>query len=520
MRRDLDLVQDMISFVRANDTASVLRQFEIDKSVAAHCRFDHAAVLIFPSTVAGLYDELRSYGLTAGDVVPSVVVRDRLRSRYGYADIDVNIIRAPVVAADGSHCAIEIFALPSAPADIAVTERIEQHETHVALQVTAPDPVVLSGLTTALDRAGLIPDGGGYNAHVDSTVLYFRRAAQRLELIARGHHADTLTTHLRRQPAHRLLNLMTGAWQTQAIAVAAELRLADYLAYGVSTEDIAAATGTCHDSLVRLLRYLASLGVVSGPGFELTELGELLRTDARHSLHSLALLYGGSFYESFGELIHSVRTGQESFAHVYGKHHFDYFAERPELGFHRAMASSASIFGQVAEVFDFSRAQVVVDVAGGNGELLNHILDVRPHLRGVLFERPDVISSVRVRDRCELVAGDFTSGVPAGGDVYLLSRVLHDWDDQRCREILKRLAESMPPGADLLIVERLLPEDSSPSLAFAWDVHMLCNAGGRERTAVHYRELLAEAGFTVTARHELPLDFTLLRAKIAMPHPQ
>jgi hypothetical protein len=282
----------------------------------------------------------------------------------------------------------------------------------------------------------------------------------------------------------------------------------------MSTEDIATATGTCHDSLLRLLRYLASLGVLRGPEFELTDLGELLRTDARNSLHALASLYGGSFYESFGELIHSVRTGKESFAPVFGKHHFDYFAERPELGFDRAMAAGASIFGQVAEVFDFSSARVVVDVAGGNGELLNHILDIRPHVRGVLFERPDVISRVRPRDRCELVAGDFTNGVPEGGDVYLLSRVLHDWDDQQCHEILKRCAEAMPPGADLLIVERLLPEDSSPSLAFAWDVHMLCNVGGRERTAEHYRGLLAEAGFMVTARHELPLDFALLQAKL------
>ncbi|MBP2323066.1 hypothetical protein JOF56_003451 [Kibdelosporangium banguiense] len=520
MRLDLDLLQGMLGFIRANDTGSVLRQFGIDPSVAAHCRFDHGAVLVFPSTVAELCAELREHGLAPGEAVPSVVVRDRLCRRYGYTDIEVAILRAPVTAAGDSPCEIEIFALPSAPREIELAERAEQHETHVALQVVTPDPIVLSGLTTALDRAGLTPDGGGYNAHVDSTVLYFRKAAQRLELISQGYHAEALTTHLRQQPAYRLLSMMTGAWETQAIAVAAELRIADYLAQGMSTQDIAVGTGTCHDSLLRLMRYLASLGVLRGPEFELTELGELLRTDARYSLHALALLYGGSFYQSFGELSHAVRTGRESFAHVFGKHHFDYFAERPELGFNKAMASSASIFGQVAEVFDFSSAKVVVDVAGGNGELLNHILDVRPHVHGVLFERPDVIGSLRRRERCELVAGDFTTGVPQGGDVYLLSRVLHDWDDQQCRQILRQLAGSMPEDAELLIIERLLPEDSSPSLAFAWDVHMLCNVGGRERTMEHYREMLAEAGFTLAASHELPLDFALLQARIAAPHHQ
>jgi hypothetical protein len=112
-------------------------------------------------------------------------------------------------------------------------------------------------------------------------------------------------------------------------------------------------------------------------------------------------------------------------------------------------------------------------------------------------------------DRCELVPGDFTGGVPAGGDVYLLSRVLHDWDDQQCRTILKRCAEAMRPDAELLVLERLLP---SP-LAVAWDLHMLCNVGGRERTAGHYRRLLAEAGFEVVDVHDLPLEVALLRAR-------
>jgi hypothetical protein len=124
-----------------------------------------------------------------------------------------------------------------------------------------------------------------------------------------------------------------------------------------------------------------------------------------------------------------------------------------------------------------------------------------------------VLAEARCADRCELVTGDFTAAIPAGGDMYLLSRVLHDWDDQQCLGILKRCAEAMPDHAELLIVERLLPEDDSPSLAVAWDLHMMCNVGGRERTATEYHELLADAGFELTTRHNLPLDVALLRAR-------
>jgi hypothetical protein len=119
-----------------------------------------------------------------------------------------------------------------------------------------------------------------------------------------------------------------------------------------------------------------------------------------------------------------------------------------------------------------------------------------------------------VADRCTLVPGDFIESVPTGGDTYLLSRVLHDWDDTHCHRILTTCAAAMPDHAELLIVERLLPEtDGTDSLAVPWEIHMLCNVGGRERTEAHYRALLSEAGFELTATHPLPLDAHVLRAR-------
>lgn len=519
----------MTDLRRIDDLIRSVGDLSMPAGLQRYCQLDHVALLVFPDSFDGLVASLRERGLAPDDGVPSVVVRERLRERYGRS-FDVRIYRAPI--SGGVH--LEIFALPltSDLAEIAAAERSSGTETHLAFRVTAPDRIVLSGLRTALLDSGYASDGGGYNEHVNATVLYFRNDAEdnpvnrRLELICDGHFREVVATHAGQQDqaAKRLLRLMTGAWTTQAIAVAADLGLADRLSAGpASAADLATATGSHADSLLRLLRYLASLGIVreSAGAYQLTEVGRLLRKDADRSLHPLAVLYGGSFYESFGALGHAVRTGAESFEFLFGKNHFDYFADHPELGelFNRAMASSASMFGQVADLVDASGPRTVVDIAGGDGELLSQILRTRPHLRGVLFERSHVLDAARTRlekagclDRVELVAGDFTAGVPGGGDVYLLSRILHDWDDAQCQKILDQCAAVMAAGSELLVVERLLPEDGSASLAVAWDLHMLCNVGGRERTVTEFRRLLAASGFELQTVHPLPLDAGILRA--------
>ncbi|GAA4547251.1 methyltransferase [Amycolatopsis samaneae] len=542
---DLARIRHATEFVRAHDTVSVLTEALPGltpgerSALRGHSRFGHAALLVFPGTLDGLREDLRGFGLVAGEATPSVVVRDRVSRRSGLpaAEVRIDVLRAPVADRSGQPCALEIFAMTSPPgaghAGIAEDERAHGHESHVALELTAPDDVVLNGLRALLAaRARLSADGGGYNGHEDSTVLYFRDATiadplcRRLGLVGAGHFPGAVTEHRRGtgDAGTRLLRLMTGAWATQAIAVAAELRLADHLDRGATTVALAAATGTDHDSLVRLLRYLAGLGVVraSGSEYALTELGALLRTGVADSLHPLARIYGGPFYASFARLGDSVRTGTESYERVFGAHHFAHMAADPELAdlFDRAMAASSAMFGEFVRVVDLGAARVVVDVAGGNGALLSRLLTTWPRLRGVLLEQPhalraakSIMDSSGCADRCALVSGDFTERVPPGGDAYLLSRVLHDWDDDRCAEILTRCAEAMPAHAELYVVERLLPEDGADSLAVPWDVHMLCNVGGRERTQSHYARLLADAGFELVDRHDLPLDAAVLRAR-------
>ncbi|MEU1148124.1 methyltransferase [Streptomyces sp. NPDC005863] len=548
---DMSRLRATVDFVKGQDTATLLPLLlpGLDgpelRALAECCAFSHAALLVFPPDAAALHTALADCGLVV-DVppAPSVVVRERLalRHRRCAAELDVGILRPGVRCRDGVRRMVEVFALAVPPgsdlAELAAHERERQHEAHVAFELEAPDPLVLRGLCAAFGRYGAAPDGGGYNPHENGTVFYFtapaeaKTAHRRVELYVPGDHRDILAGHLdahrARQPAETLLRLLTGAWTTQALAAFARLEVADAMdaERGVGVAELACAVGAFEPGLATLLRYLTMLGVVreDRDGFRLTDTGILLRADAEGSMRSLALMYGGPFYESFAGLDHTVRTGQVAFERRFGENHFDHFARDPELAdlFDRSMAAGSRMFDPLPAHPVLTAAAdgaTVADIAGGNGELLGRILSAHPRLRGLLLERPHTVEAARQllgaaghAGRCTFLAGDFAD-VPAGADVYVLSRVLHDWDDDRCREILRHCARAMSPAADLLVVERVLPADGSPSLATAWDLHMMCNVGGRERRADHYARLFTEAGLTLVGHSPLPLDGSVLHVR-------
>jgi O-methyltransferase/methyltransferase family protein len=305
--------------------------------------------------------------------------------------------------------------------------------------------------------------------------------------------------------AQAVLQQMTnGYWATQIIYVAAKLGIADLLNKGpLGIQALAKSTEAHAPSLYRLMRALAGLGVVrenEDGDYETTPLGRCLVKGSPGALRARAILNGEEWYAAWGGLLQSVRTGETAFDHIIGKPFFEHLAANAKSAavFNEAMASSTEGAARaVAEAYDFSRFKTIVDVGGGTGAFLARILQANPHARGVLFDQPTVVAaaggfltSVGVADRCDVFGGDFFEAVPGGGDVYMLSWIIHDWDDERSVTILKNCREAMAPDGRLLVIEQVIPPGNEPSLSKLYDLHMLVLSGGRERREDEYEDLL------------------------------
>jgi hypothetical protein len=317
-------------------------------------------------------------------------------------------------------------------------------------------------------------------------------------------------------PALALFRAITAHQVSSAIHVAARLKLADHMVGDDRDHrELADVTGTDPDGLLRLLRMLASASVLAEtrPGrFALTPVGRYLRSDVDDSLFAMAMTMASPHgQERYHELEDSVRTGRSQ------------VEEKGSAVFHEAppaviamLTQAMSFFarytvGAICSAVDFGRFRTLVDLGAGAGMTLSEILATQPELRGVLVEQQymipaatDHMKQADLIDRCEIVEGDFFRSVPAGGDAYLLKHILHDWNDTDCGRILGRCREAMAPGATLVVVESVLPDqiDDSPAaqLIACSDVMMLLNSpSGRERTEAQFRALLDAAGFVVTA---------------------
>lgn len=318
---------------------------------------------------------------------------------------------------------------------------------------------------------------------------------------------------LNRDEASALRQLIMGFRTTQLIFVAAKLGLADHLQHGAQTpQRLAQAVAADPQALYRLLRALASLGIFTelpDGAFALTPLAEYLRSDVALSVRSLAVLYGEEWlWRAYGQMLHSVRTGQPAFEQVHGEPLFDYLSGRTEAAaqFDEAMSGySAQEADAILAAYDFSTVTRLVDVGGGHGTLQAALLHTYPHLSGIVFDRAPVIAGARrlldeagVGGRSDCVAGDFFTAVPEGGDAYLLKSVLHDWDDADASRILRVCRQAMAEPARLLVIERVVPEGNTSAEAKLFDINMLVVLGGRERTEREYRALFGAGGFRLT----------------------
>lgn len=310
----------------------------------------------------------------------------------------------------------------------------------------------------------------------------------------------------------RLQQLLNGFRVTQLLSVAARLGIADLLAGGpLSVDELASATDAHADALYRVLRALASIGIfeeTSERRFGLTPIATLLQENHPLLVRAQAIRFGDDIYRAWGDVLHTVMTGDTAFDHVFGAQHFDYLARHPEASeiFNQAMtASSKRATPAIVAAYDFSSGHTVVDIGGGYGMLISAVLRANPGLRGILFDEAHVVQGASplleaagVADRCERKSGDFFMSVPFGADLYMMRHIIHDWDDDHSIMILRNCAQAMAPGSRVLVIEAVIQPGNDPSPAKFLDVTMMVMNGGCERTERDFRRLFADAGLALT----------------------
>jgi hypothetical protein len=328
--------------------------------------------------------------------------------------------------------------------------------------------------------------------------------------------------------AELITDLVHRGSMAQVVYVAAELGLADLLLDGpLQAEAIARASGCHAPSLHRLLRALVIAGLLieTGDGaFTLSDAGRCLAMDTDRSLRPWLLWFGRHQWSVWSGLLDTVRTGESARKRMTGRAGMSLFDKDPQTAalFNAAMATLArQVASEVAARCDLTDAQLIVDVGGGHGVLLEAILRANEQARGILFDRPHVMDGARallqragVADRCMFVTGDFFVSIPARGDVYLLKSIIHDWDDECAEAILHKCREAMTEGSRLLLIERVVPERLQAcafhrALAHA-DLTMMLGPGGRERTTAEYERLLSTTGLRLVDTIALVSGFSIL----------
>jgi SAM-dependent methyltransferase len=328
-------------------------------------------------------------------------------------------------------------------------------------------------------------------------------------------------------PRDGVWEIIRGLWRFTALHSVVELRCADHLADGPLT--VAELAGRCDahpGALRRVLRSVAAAGLltqVAPDTYALTDSGRTLCTGSPDSTWAaVSSIAHAASWDALGALPQGVRTGRAPFVEKYGPY-YEYLAANPELGavFNEHMRlRSNPVAAELAGRYDFTGAEVVMDVGGGKGTFLTSILTAHPQLRGVLFEREPVVPQAKenleargLTGRCDFVAGDFFTSVPATADTYLLANIIHNWDDDDALRILRNVRAALPAHGRVLLADVVLPDDDRPHLGKDLDVRMLVVfGGGGERTESEYFGLLARAGLRGRIAAPLPLGLSLIEA--------
>ncbi len=316
--------------------------------------------------------------------------------------------------------------------------------------------------------------------------------------------------------------------RSRVLCAAARLGVADALGDEVrSVDHLAEACQADGDSLYRLLRALASIGVAEETTprhFRLTPFGRPLRRDDAQSAWPAVVFWADLLADSWSLLTDCVRAGKPA-SEVRDPNVPSRWSQDPEASsiFRAVMGTApAEDYAPIARAWDFSRAKVVADLGGGGGALLLAVLELHPHLRGMLVDREESVEAAKARfvdeTRCRLVVADLSQSIPAGADVYMLKHVLHGYRDAGAVTILKNCRAVIPESGTLLAMEFILPplvSQADPDLEgrLMSDLNMLAVTGGRERSEREWRALLEAAGFRLTGVYPVEGQVGVLEAK-------
>lgn len=314
---------------------------------------------------------------------------------------------------------------------------------------------------------------------------------------------------------------MAGLATPMSLRVAATLRLADHVeGSGATAVELAARTGTNADALVRVLDHLVAVGIFrcADGRYRTTELGDQLRADDEGALRDDLDVTSaiGRAELAFVELLHTVTTGGSAYPRRYGRDFWADVVAQPALqrSFDTKMDRRFREYApQIAQRFDWGRFREVVDVGGGQGTLLTAVLRAHPKLRGRLVDLPATATSASrtfaaagLDGRASAVAGSFFDPLPPGADAYILSDILHNWDDDRAGAILARCAEAAGTGGTVLVIEPLRGRGADTAIVLS----MLVFFGGHERSVEEIAELAAGYGLVLQGETRVADGRTLL----------
>ena len=304
-------------------------------------------------------------------------------------------------------------------------------------------------------------------------------------------------------PSAQLIQMLFGKHVTYCIAAVAHLGVADHIGdTAVGVEELAKKVKANDLSLYRVMRALASVGIFAETtkrNFALTPMAETLKTDAPGSMRFMAMMTGDTWTSRpFEYITDTVRSGNSAMSAAFGKTVFELLQSSPEQAqtFNRAMTNlSAMETSSIVNGYDFSGIRQLADVGGGHGFLLSSILDHNPGMQGVLYDLASVVTDALAHPRITVESGSFFEKAPAGCDAYIMKHIIHDWDDDRCTQILKVIGEQLPANGKVLVCEMVVSENSAPEMVKMLDIEMLMlTDGGMERTESEFRELFAKAG--------------------------